>query len=209
MTLVLVTAPAAEPVSLADAKDWLRVTDTNSDTLITNLIASARQAVESETSRALITQTWEMRIDDFTPHRADRSRALYMHRPFPAMEIPKPPLQSVVSIKYIDVNGVLQTLASSVYAVAIPSGPFAQNGSYRLANDQSWPDTLTDADVVRVQFTAGYGAAPTSVPMALQHAILHLVADLYAYRERQIGGVSIAGNASAEALIGPFVVPAL
>lgn len=60
MRLELVTAPASEPITLADAKKFLRVTHAHEDDLIGLLITAARQAAEARTGRALITQTWRL-----------------------------------------------------------------------------------------------------------------------------------------------------
>jgi len=61
----LVTAPAFEPVSLADAKAQCRVDVADDDALISGLVTAARQYVESETGMALITQTWDVFADEF------------------------------------------------------------------------------------------------------------------------------------------------
>jgi uncharacterized phiE125 gp8 family phage protein len=62
---VQTAAPAAEPITLAEAKAWLRVDGTDEDTLITALIAAARTHVENFTRRALITQQFEVSFDAF------------------------------------------------------------------------------------------------------------------------------------------------
>jgi len=85
MRLKLKTAPSVEPVTLDQAKLHLRVDSSDDNTLITALITTARQLAERETKRAFITQTWELHLD----------------RALPEVEIPKPPLQSVDSIKAI------------------------------------------------------------------------------------------------------------
>jgi uncharacterized phiE125 gp8 family phage protein len=46
---VLVTPPAIEPVGLTETKGYLGVLDPAEDALISNLIAAARQEVESYT----------------------------------------------------------------------------------------------------------------------------------------------------------------
>lgn len=85
MKLKLKTAPAVEPVTVDEAKLDLHIDAGDENVLIGNLIAAARQLAERETKRAFITQTWQMYLDK-TPA---------------VIEIPKPPLQSIVSIKTI------------------------------------------------------------------------------------------------------------
>jgi len=51
-----------------------------------------RQAVESYTHRALITQEWMYEMDSFPP-----LHPLYQRHGFPLILVPKPPLQSIVS----------------------------------------------------------------------------------------------------------------
>lgn len=85
MKLKLKTAPTVEPVTLEEAKLHLRVDSGDDNTLITALILTARQLAERETKRAFVTQTWQMYLDQASA----------------VIEIPKPPLQSVESIKTI------------------------------------------------------------------------------------------------------------
>ena len=65
MTLRLITAPTAEPVSLETAKSFLRVDVAADDALITSLLLAARERGEELSRRAFITQTWEMTFDDW------------------------------------------------------------------------------------------------------------------------------------------------
>lgn len=61
MHLVIVTPPAAEPVSVAEAH--ARIDASDEDTLIGSLITAARELVETETARRLITQTLDGVLD--------------------------------------------------------------------------------------------------------------------------------------------------
>jgi uncharacterized phiE125 gp8 family phage protein len=67
MPLIRTAAPALEPVTLAEAKAHLRVTDAAEDPLISRLITTAREIIEARTSRALITQGWSLWLDRFPP----------------------------------------------------------------------------------------------------------------------------------------------
>jgi uncharacterized phiE125 gp8 family phage protein len=63
MSSILLDGPAVEPVSLAEAKAYLRVEHDDDDDTIAALIAGARVHVEAQTRRALITQTWRITRD--------------------------------------------------------------------------------------------------------------------------------------------------
>lgn len=184
MPLALVTLPSTEPVTLAEAKAHLRVTTTDEDALLDSLIPAARQWAEDFTRRALITQTWDYTLDAF----ADE------------IEIPMPPLQSVSSVKYLDVDGVEQTLAATEYTVDAA----ATRGLVRSVYGKSWPSVRDQANAVTIRFIAGYGAAP-AVPAPIKAAVLLMLGELYARRETAIVGAPIATvPVSAEYLLCPY-----
>lgn len=87
MHLHLKTAPAVEPISLDEAKLHLKIDGADDNALITALITTARDLAERETKRAFISQTWHMYRDE-APEK---------------FELPKPPLQSLASIRTISV----------------------------------------------------------------------------------------------------------
>ena len=179
----LITAPTTEPVSLADARRQCRIDGTEHDATLAALITAARQHIEAVTRRALITQTWELRLDEW---------------PEDELELPHAPVQSITSIQYVDQNGALQTLSSSVYATELPAGDYAMPGEIRLAVNSTWPVILGDDGVVRIRYVAGYGAG-AAVPKALTSALLLLVQAWF----DQSRDSSIALGA-AEALLWPF-----
>lgn len=57
MTMFLVTPPALEPVTIADARAFLRISTESEDDILGRLITTARELVEAETGLALIDQT--------------------------------------------------------------------------------------------------------------------------------------------------------
>lgn len=170
MALTLVTAPAAEPITLVEAKAHLRVDIADDDSLITALITAARQHVEVITRRALITQTWDLTLDTWPDGGA--------------ILMPLPPLQSVTSITYKDSAGTVYTMPATDYIVDKAEEP----GRIVLAYGKTWPSvTLYPAGAITVRFTAGYGAA-SAVPQAIKQAILLLVGHWYESREAVVGG---------------------
>jgi len=186
MALKLITPPAAEPISLAEAKAHLRVDTTDEDALITALISAAREHAEHVTHRAFITQTWELAVDAF-----------------PAAEIllPRPRLISVVSVKYDDAAEVEQTMDAADYALDTYSEP----GWLLPAYGSTWPATLDAANAVRVRYTAGYGATASAVPQGLKAWMLLRVGNLYRNREELVDGRQVQPS-FVDRLLDPYVV---
>src|SRR5437588_11103900 len=119
MGITVITPPATEPVSLADAKAHLRVDTPDDDQLIQGYISTARMRVESATFLHLITQTLQLTQDRFPwawPSPAQMGLWPYWsgQSVWPAIEL-EPPVQSVTSVSYLDPSGNSQTLASSTY----------------------------------------------------------------------------------------------
>lgn len=154
MSLFLVTAPAAEPVSLADVKLHLRVDTTAENDLIAGLNTTARQYAEAFTQRAIPQQTWDWKLDAF-PCGSE-------------FYLPKAPCISVTSISYVDTNGDSQTLATTVYDTDLPTGPHARAGRIFLKYGQSWPQTRDIPNAVTVRFVAGYSGTAVTVASLTQ-----------------------------------------
>src|SRR3954463_8761749 len=100
MSSILLTPPAVEPVTLADAKAYLRVDNDDDDAVISALIAGARSHIEAQTRRALITQTWRL-VRDVWP--GDRRIAV----------VPSP-LQQVTAARVYRVDGSTRALAAGL-----------------------------------------------------------------------------------------------
>ena len=58
MSSLLLTAPVVEPLSLDEAKAFLQVEHNDDDDVIAALAAGSRIHIETQTRRALITQSW-------------------------------------------------------------------------------------------------------------------------------------------------------
>lgn len=166
MALTWVSGPAVEPISLAEAKNHLRVDVTDDDVLIEASIESARGLAEIITRRALITQTWKYILDEFPS--GDE------------IELPLPPLQSVTSITYKDQDGTASTFATASYIVDTDADP----GKVVLAYNRSWPSTtLYPSGAVTIQFVAGYGDGAVDVPQMIRQAMLLMIGHWYENRE--------------------------
>lgn len=153
-------APAATPVTVAEAKAHCRVTTSADDTLIGSLIDAAVSKLDGWSGilgRCLVTQTWTQTFDDFGDE---------MYLPFPSC--------TVTSVVYLNAAGASTTLSTSIYGVRDGLG-----GCYiDLKHNQTWPTVYDEDEVVTVTFTAGYGDA-SAVPAAIKQAILLMVGGLY------------------------------
>ncbi len=191
MSAVLVTPPAVEPVSLADAKHHLRIEHGDDDELIGDLIAAARLHIEAETRRALITQTWRRFLD----RRPDGGRLVL--RPSP--------VQSIASVAVYDADDTMQIVDPGAYLVDTASVPA------RFVFKTGMPLGATrELNGIEIEFVAGYGDTADDVPMPLRQAILRLINHWYEHRE----AVSLSGTGGyvpvgLEALIAGFRVPLL
>ena len=177
MSLQLNTPPAAEPVTLDQAKAWLRVeSGGDEDALIAALVAAARARAEWHTGRAFVTQAWTLWLD-----RAETRIA-----------IPLPPLLSVQSVTLYKRDDSALVLEAGDYTVDAA-------GSRVLLKVA--PFELRPVNAAAVAFTAGYGDA-ADVPADIAQAVLQIVSALYEHR----GGEATPTPDSALALLAPYRV---
>lgn len=157
--------PAAEPVSLADAKNFCRVDSSNTadDAEISRFIAAARMYAEGVTARALVQTQHLMTVDRF-PFPSNYDRALYSQDQFLpigptnapfyeqfAIRLQRSPVVSIDSVMYVDNDGVTQTLTSDQYE----SDMVSLQCRLLPAFGCSWPIARYQANAVQVTFTAG------------------------------------------------------
>lgn len=157
------TTPAAEPISLADAKKHVRSEHhADDDAYLGSLIASARDHVERYTGTFVAARPVTMRCDGFCD---------FTH-------VPLAPVQGV-AVTYIDTDGAEQTLADTVYEL--------RNDDLRteivLKYGQNWPAIQLGS---RITVTADVGYA--LMPPALKHALLVWIGDAYEVRENEPSG---------------------
>ena len=182
MPLVLVTPPLQEPVSLAEAKAWLRLDTSDEDDLIAALITSARLVVETTTRRALIAQGWRLILDGWPPD---------------ALRLPLAPFIALGGIVVTAADGSVQTVQPAQYS--LDASPEAAR--LALACGLAAPRSIAG---IAIDFTVGYGDTPASVPQALRHAILALVAAWHANRGEATTVQHARLPDTAEALIAPW-----
>lgn len=186
MGLKRTVAATLLPVEIDEAKSHAVVQVETDDELIESMLQAAVQLVEERLHRALMTQTWQLTMDDFPA--GDR------------IVLPRPPLQSIGSIQYVDTAGATQTFDGSNYVVDTVSEP----GRLALTSTASWPSTDDRINAVTITFDAGW-ADPTQVPEPIKQAIKLLVGHWYENREAVlVGTISKQLELTVDALLAPY-----
>ena len=166
----ITTAPAAEPLSSSETKNWLNVSTSDDDSLISMLIKMAREKVERDHDTAIITQTIDFISDKFSGSENDDG----------CVELAISPVQSITSVKYYDADNVEQTLAAENYH--LDKYGFGRAKIVKAAG-VSWPATYNRPDAVTVRAVCGFGDAAANVPEPLRVAMLLMVKYNYDNRE--------------------------
>ena len=157
MSLKLIIPPTREPLSLALAKEHLRVDSsfTTDDNLIQGLITAARIYCEEFQNRAYLQQTWDLWLDDWPSVNF--------------IDIPLPPLQSVSSIKYYDTDDTEYTTFDTDYYDVDDKGLV---GRIVLKYGETWPaEVLRPSNAIVIRFIAGYETYSSTVTVASNTAV--------------------------------------
>jgi uncharacterized phiE125 gp8 family phage protein len=186
MISYLLAGPAEEPVTLAEAKAWVKVDGADEDALLATLITAARLHLESVTGRALLTQSWRLVLDAWPAGGEVR--------------LPVAPLSALTAIRAFDEDGDEHTIGLAQFLVEPGGTPV------RLV----LPATVAGMPVLRqrfgieIDYVAGFGEA-ADVPQELKQALLVLVAHWFEHRD----AVVIAGSGAVipfgfDRLIAPW-----
>lgn len=170
MSAILLSAPALEPLTVAEAKSYLRVETDDDDAVIASLIAAARSHVEAITRRALIAQTWRTVLDGWPPDGRLRLRM--------------GPLRALIAARVFDANGNASTIDTATFVLDTAAGVVA-------APAWALPQPGRAVAGIELDIQLGYGTAAADVPDALRHAIRVLVAHWYDNRGQVAIGQSV------------------
>ncbi len=185
MPLILLTPPAVEPLSLAEAKHFLRVEHDDDAALITALITGARGHVEAATRRALMTQDWRLVLDAWPPH--GRITLLLA------------PLQEVAAARVFDSGGAAQEIDAGNFVIDAAAAP-------GVIAFPPWSVAAPGRALagIEVDVVAGYGEEASAVPEPLRQAIRLLVAHWYEHRVAVAAASAHSLPTGVAALIAPY-----
>lgn len=151
-SLQRITGSQALPVSVSELKDYLNIAqnDPSQDEKIMALIIAARERVERDIDRILMTSTFVMNGPSFAN----------------PLRINLKPVTGVLSVRYYDTDGTLQTLDQSEYRYISSSQQLvpAFGGEFPIG-------CVGMPDSVQIEFTAGYGGDTECIPRLIQSAI--------------------------------------
>ena len=153
-----------EPNSLADTKNFLRVTSTAEDQIITKLMVSKRRWLEKYLNIALVPKTinmWNNNVPEL--------RFVYF---------PLNPITAVNNVYWYDLADGQNLFATSNYQVNLldtVSSIFLEVGAI-------WPPATRLNDAWQINFTCGYNNVSTFTPEPIQEALFLLVDQSYHHR---------------------------
>lgn len=187
MTAYLLAGPAIEPVTLAEARAFLRVDETAEDGLIATLIAAARLHIEGTTARALIAQSWRLVLDCWP---ADR-----------VVPLPVGPVMSLTAVTAYDADDAPHELALDQFLAETGVTP----ARLLLPRAIEGMPVLRERQGIEIDYAAGYGTDAADVPTDLRQALLVLVAYWFEHRD----AVIMAGSGSVvpsgfERMLAPY-----
>lgn len=181
MTIVTITPPASEPVSLAEAKLYLRIDHSAEDGLIEILIAAAREAVEAGIGRALLKR------------RVRESLDIWRREAVQGAVLGLGPVTDVIAVRLLADNGSQSVLAPERYRLE------GFRDRPRLVFAAGVPTTLRDVGGIEIEYECGFAEEVSDLPIALRLATLQIVASLYEARQ---GDCAIPE--AARALMRPY-----
>lgn len=180
MIVTTLAPPAAEPVGLAEAKDYLRIAGDTQDELVAGLIGAARSRIEELTGVMMITRSLRVAMDWWPRGTVDRRW----------MRLPVRPAQSLIAVRVFDGYGNAQAVTSRF---TLPSGRQAK----LLWVDGAFPWPGQRVGGIEIDFVAGFGEEAGDVAESLRLAVKRLAAHAFNARDPEtIAGpipVDVAG----------------
>jgi uncharacterized phiE125 gp8 family phage protein len=158
-TYQIYVAATTLPISVADAKAHLRVTHSNHDSLIEDLIWGGVKAFEKKANVCLSSQTWKAFLD----------------KGYEYIELWKYPITGISAIQYYDGDNTLTNLSTDDYFSNVDTGSIGWDPRPCVIVVEDVPSTYDRDDAFIITFTAGY----TSIDYDVKQAILAWVYRLY------------------------------
>jgi hypothetical protein len=180
----LLTPPATEPLTLAEAKAWLKVDYNDEDSLIDLLISAARERCESFTGLSLVSQQWVAYLP-YWPMQSPEEwwdgmrQGAFIYEPIQDVPLRHGPVRQIDAFTlYDEVDNSTEYPAENYLldrardALVLKSGAPIPTGT-RMVN------------LIEITYTAGFD----TVPGAIKAGLLKLITHLYEHRGDEINPI--------------------
>jgi len=144
------TAPASEPITLIEAKLYLRVDHANEDTLVSDLITASRMMAEGWLSRSLMPQSWKLAYDDGIAE---------------CIALPMGPVTGITSVTVFASDGTSQAINASYYWLNAAKNALVMNSALLGFR-------------VEIIYATGYASAG-DIPRPIRQGMLAHIAAMY------------------------------
>lgn len=168
----LITPSSLTPVTLTEAKDHLKVTGTDSDTLIQTYLNAAIKRVEDYRQSPVMDSEWELYAKDWAI----------------SFNLQKHPVSAVNSVKYYDDDNVLTTVQSSNYRLQDFRVPcrleFDSNFDEPSVYDREYP--------IVINFNAGFSYAASAHYALIKQVIFLELGTYHEIRQSEMAGIGLS-----------------
>ena len=197
LVYALVAPSTGSAVDMARARRHLRLDESDTDAVETDLIADAVAAAAGHLdgrtgilNRALLTQTWQ--VTGWRPGRCPRGLGL-------GFVLDLAPIQAVTTVEVLDGGAYTALPAATWRMVRLPG----ERVAVLPAPDTAWPSVDLDPEAWRITFRAGYGDTADALPAPIRSALLLMVSDLFDNRDGKIQA-NLVDNPTVDRLLAPF-----
>lgn len=191
-TVEIVSVRDEDVIRMSEVKDFCRITDLDDEPMLAMFLASAIEAAEQFTSRAIRELTIDMTMDGFPVWDDDALVRLgagthlvppsFVRGRADEFDLPRPPIKSITSITTYNRTNAASVMDAAAYLL----------DGFRVALNEgyTWPSDLRDRAAVKVRYVAGYGPL---LPAPIKTGIMQHVSAMYDCR----GGCEIPDAARA------------
>lgn len=144
----IVTPATVLPVSVSDAKDYLRIDSyTDHDSMIESIIWATTKTLEQRANICVTEQTWTLILDS-----KEVVENIFFY---------KTPVKSITSVKYYDSDNTQQTISSGDYTTVLGLQPA------QIILD-SVPSVYERSDAMEIVFVGGFTSIPNDILLAIK-----------------------------------------
>ena len=173
----LITPPTTEPISLPEAKAWLKVDHGDEDDLIQLLIQTARERCEALAGLSLCLQQWAVYLQAWPMHSLEEwwdgmQEGAFTNEPLRAIALHHGPVRQIDAFNLYDASDNVTLYSPTYYALDRIRNRLA------LQSEAPLPQGTRLINPIEIVYTTGYEFIPGSIKAGL----LKLIAHLYEHR---------------------------